>query len=418
MRTWAKGTSRAALLTASFVALGVSAIPSPVAFADTTSGESGVLGGNQANLPVSAPVNACGNALGLLGKAKAGCEGGATVDNNGGGQKTSGKHGVAAGNQLNAPISAPVNACGNAIAILGDAKAGCEGGAHVGPGGKHGHGGKHGKPAGKHGKHGGKGGKEGGTAGQLTDGTSGVLAGNQANAPISAPVNVCGNAAAVLGKAVAGCEGGASVKNGGHTGGWQSTSGTSSVGGGNQANAPISIPIDVCGNAVGNAAAHCEGARPFATAVTGPAARPPTGTTAFSAATRATRRSAPRSRCAGTRRRCWARRARSARAARTCAAARAVASTRPARPVSARATRPTPPPRPPWTCAATSPPCSVSRSRSATTARSGAVSPRSPVRPTERVAPVARVASPMSGARTRSVPRTVSACPNCRGRCR
>lgn len=263
MRTWAKGTSRAALLTASFVALGVSAIPSPSAFADTTSGESGVLGGNQANLPVSAPVNACGNALGLLGKAKAGCEGGATVDNGGGGQKTSGKHGetsgkhgVAAGNQLNAPISAPVNACGNAIAILGDAKAGCDGGANVGPGGKHGHGGKHGKPAGKHGKHGGK---EGGSGGQLTDGTSGVLAGNQANAPISAPVNVCGNAAAVLGKAVAGCDGGASVKNGGHTGGSQSTSGTSSVGGGNQANAPISIPIDVCGNAVGNAAAHCEG---------------------------------------------------------------------------------------------------------------------------------------------------------------
>jgi hypothetical protein len=39
---------------------------------------------------------------------------------------------VAAGNQLVKPISAPVNVCGNAVAVLGDAAAGCLGGSHVG----------------------------------------------------------------------------------------------------------------------------------------------------------------------------------------------------------------------------------------------------------------------------------------------
>ncbi|MEU5876988.1 chaplin family protein [Spirillospora sp. NPDC047279] len=287
MRTWAKGTARAALLTASFVALGAgTAFPSG-AFADTTSGESGVLGGNQINLPISAPIdasgnsaavagassaasqggasvvngsggsgqqtsgkngvgsgnqvnapisapiNACGNAIAIFGTADAGCKGGATVKNGGStGQKTSGQNGVASGNQVNAPISAPVNACGNAVAVFGSSEAGCEGGAKV---------------------------ENGGSGGQQTTGANGVVAGNQVNAPISAPINVCGNAAAIFGEAVAGCEGGAKVKNGGHTGAGQHTSGQNSVLGGNQANAPISAPIDVCGNAVGNAAADCDG---------------------------------------------------------------------------------------------------------------------------------------------------------------
>lgn len=48
-----------------------------------------------------------------------------------------------------------------------------------------------------------------------TSGNGGVLSGNQVVAPISVPVNVCGNAVAVLGIANAGCVGGAGVHNGG-----------------------------------------------------------------------------------------------------------------------------------------------------------------------------------------------------------
>lgn len=187
MRTWAKGTSRAAVLTAGFVALGVSAIPAN-AYADITDGGGSVLGGNQVNAPVSAPADVSGNAAALLGDSYAASRGGAKARPHGGGaQRTSGEHGVASGNQVNAPVSVPVNACGNAVAAPGHADAGCTGGAKV---------------------------KGGGKNGQSTDGTGGVLGGNQVNAPISIPVNVCGNAVSVTGLAAAGCEGGSAVKNG------------------------------------------------------------------------------------------------------------------------------------------------------------------------------------------------------------
>ncbi|WP_239137702.1 chaplin family protein [Sphaerisporangium rufum] len=49
-----------------------------------------------------------------------------------GGNRTDGRHSVLGGNQIVAPITAPINACGNAVAVLGDAGAGCLGGASVG----------------------------------------------------------------------------------------------------------------------------------------------------------------------------------------------------------------------------------------------------------------------------------------------
>jgi hypothetical protein len=150
MRTRAKDAARAVLFTASFVALGAgTAAFSGSAFADTTSGNDSVLGGNQVNAPISAPVNACGNSLAVFGTAGAGCEGGAVVKEkgSGGGDSTSGNGSVLGGNQVKAPISAPINVCGNAAAAFGDAGAGCEGGAKVksphddGYGGDEGHGG-------------------------------------------------------------------------------------------------------------------------------------------------------------------------------------------------------------------------------------------------------------------------------------
>jgi ChpA-C len=47
-----------------------------------TSGNFSILGGNQINVPISAPIDVCGNAVGaLLGIAVAHCKGGASVDN-------------------------------------------------------------------------------------------------------------------------------------------------------------------------------------------------------------------------------------------------------------------------------------------------------------------------------------------------
>lgn len=50
-------------------------------------------------------------------------------------------------------------------------------------------------------------------ADNFTSGAGGAISGNQVNVPIAVPVNVCGNAVAVIGVAVAGCKGGSIAKN-------------------------------------------------------------------------------------------------------------------------------------------------------------------------------------------------------------
>jgi LPXTG-motif cell wall-anchored protein len=226
-----KQTAKIAAFTAAFMASGTS-----VALAGTTSGNNSILGGNQINAPISVPLNVCGNALALLGDAFGGCEGGASVNGGSGSghMTTSGNNSIGGGNQLNAPVKVPVNICGNSAAALGTALAGCKGGASTSGGSGSGH--------------------------MTTSGNHSILGGNQVNAPISVPVNICGNAAAVLGFAAAGCEGGATV--GGSGGGSSTTSGNGSIGGGNQINVPISVPINVCGNSasvLGTALSGCKG---------------------------------------------------------------------------------------------------------------------------------------------------------------
>ncbi|MED7928860.1 chaplin family protein [Nonomuraea sp. LP-02] len=273
-----------------------------------TSGNASVLGGNQINAPISAPLNVCGNAIAIFGAATAGCKGGAEVHNNGrgaGGNRTSGNASVLGGNQVVAPITVPINVCGNAVAAVGRAFAGCRGGSSVHNGGGGGGGsayqtsghvpapgssgndtdGRFGVGSGNQviapitapidacgnavgnaaaGCVGGTTVRGGGSGagGNRTSGRAGVLAGNQVVAPIAAPVNVCGNAVAVVGHAFAACKGGATVHKGGRGAGGNRTSGQAGVGSGNQVVAPIAAPVNVCGNAaalLGAAAAACKG---------------------------------------------------------------------------------------------------------------------------------------------------------------
>ncbi|MGI5224723.1 chaplin family protein [Actinoallomurus sp. CA-142502] len=297
MRMWAKGAAGATLLTASFVALG--AVP---ALADGTDGDGSVLGGNQVNAPISVPVNVSGNSVAAIGHAVAGSRGGAAVNGyrfGGGNGHTSGRHSIGGGNQINAPITAPINACGNAVAVIGGSLAGCRGGAAVTGyrlSGGHGHtSGRHSVLGGNQvnapitapvnicgntaavigdalaGCRGGAGVAPSGyrtSGGSRTSGRHSILGGNQVHAPVNAPINVCGNA---IGNALAGCQGGASVGGPGgyygHHGFHGRTSGVGSIGGGNQVHAPITAPVDVCGNAaavLGRAVAGCQGALPGA----------------------------------------------------------------------------------------------------------------------------------------------------------
>ncbi|MEU5881181.1 chaplin family protein [Spirillospora sp. NPDC047279] len=224
MRNWAKNTARAALVAAGIAAVGTTMAGAP-AQADTTDGKFSVLGGNQVNAPVSVPLNLSGNSASLFGTAKSKAHTGAHVTNvnqDGGSMLTSGKYSLAGGNQLRAPISVPVNFCGNSIAVAGVTKAACKGAATVT--------------------------NHDAGSGMMTSGKFSILGGNQGNVPISVPANLCGNAAAAFGVSKAYCEGGAHVLNEG-TGSGMMTSGKFSILGGNQANVPVSAPINACGNA-------------------------------------------------------------------------------------------------------------------------------------------------------------------------
>ena len=130
---WISAAIGTAVLTAGF------ALPATAAFAQSgPNGDAGVLSllsGNDVNAPVSVPVNVCGVAVALLGGANAGCVGGAvsnTVIADADGGSNNGNAGGAAigsGNNVNAPVSVPVDLCGISVALAGFSNAGCQGGS-------------------------------------------------------------------------------------------------------------------------------------------------------------------------------------------------------------------------------------------------------------------------------------------------
>ena len=159
-------------------------------------GNAGVISadsGNTVNLPVSVPVSVCGVSGAAAGFSNSGCKGGAASNtviggaNGGSGNGNSGDISALSGNTVNAPVSAPADVCGIAVALLGFSNAGCAGGAAsntvIDSGGGSGSG--------------------NGNADSIS-----ALSGNTVNAPVSVPVNVCGVSAAVAGFANAGCQGG------------------------------------------------------------------------------------------------------------------------------------------------------------------------------------------------------------------
>ncbi|MFI5495424.1 chaplin family protein [Actinoplanes sp. NPDC051859] len=210
-------------------------------YSQNSHGNVGILNGTQILVPVEVPVNVVGNAVSVLGIANAAGTGvnktesahkteGTKVD-----QDSSGNVGIGNGTQIAAPIDVPINVCGNSLSILGLAgsQAACMNG-----GGKHTEGVR-----------------------QDTGGNVGVLNGTQVALPVHVPVNLTGNAASLLGVASAA---GASQNESGHMGGGvkQDSNGNVGILNGTQVAAPITVPINVCGNAlavlgVADAAAAC-----------------------------------------------------------------------------------------------------------------------------------------------------------------
>jgi hypothetical protein len=136
MRNWMKNAGLVALVGAGFFAIG-----SGVASADESDNYGSLLSGNQVKAPISIPVNVSGNALGALGgiASTQGSSGTsqvvAPVRANGRSGMISANEGSAlSGNQVKAPVSVPVNVCGNATSLSAVSKASCEkGSAAVAP---------------------------------------------------------------------------------------------------------------------------------------------------------------------------------------------------------------------------------------------------------------------------------------------
>ncbi|MCP2326096.1 hypothetical protein HDA40_004603 [Hamadaea flava] len=243
MNSWARKSLKAGAISAGFLLAGASAAHASDL---TTSNNVGIGNGTQVDANIQAPINVCGNAIALLGSASAGCVGGAWANHAGelGDLTSSDNVGLLNGTQLRALLQAPIDACGNAIGIGGSATAWCTGGSWA----------KQESAKTESAK------TESGT---LTSTQNvGLLNGTQVLAPIQIPIDLCGNAIGVLGGATAGCVGGshASLDAESLPDAW--TGLNFGIGNGTQLIPLVQIPIDICGNAVavlGSATASCQG---------------------------------------------------------------------------------------------------------------------------------------------------------------
>lgn len=246
MNVWIRRTVQVGLVAAGLM---VASATGAAAADITTEDNFGAGNGNQAVVPVQVPINACGNAASVLGNAEAGCEGGSTATMKPGqlpDMSTEDNAGILNGNQALVPVQAPINICGNSATLGGNAEAGCEGGSSAEQGGHH----HTKKMAPVHGPD------------ITTEENVGLANGNQAVVPVQVPIDFCGNAASVGGNAEAECKGGSEATL--HAGSAPSMSTEDNFGilNGNQAAVPVQAPIEISGNALsvlGNAEAESEG---------------------------------------------------------------------------------------------------------------------------------------------------------------
>ncbi|MDT9701523.1 chaplin family protein [Streptomyces sp. P17] len=112
--------------------------------------------------------------------------GGSAQADSGASGSSSSSPGVLSGNTVQAPVYAPVNACGNTVNVVGVLNP-AVGNTCVTQGG--GSDGGYGEPGGSGGAH---------SGGRASD-SPGVASGNHVEVPVHAPVNVCGNSADIIG---------------------------------------------------------------------------------------------------------------------------------------------------------------------------------------------------------------------------
>jgi hypothetical protein len=241
MKSWVRKTLSVGVLAAGALLFAPGAAH---AGGPTTHDNNGILNGTQLVAPVNIPLNIVGNAIGVAGEANsAGAVQNWTEGAWGGGLSTHDNNGIANGTQVYLPVNVPVNVVGNALGVLGEANAA---GSAV-----NGHKVESAQVTEK--GHGNRRWSHGG--GITTHDNNGILNGTQIYSPVDIPINICGNSLALLGEAnsQAVC---------GNVGGWGRSTESAHVGGptthdnngilnGTQVYAPINLPVNLAGNAVG-----------------------------------------------------------------------------------------------------------------------------------------------------------------------
>ncbi len=150
-----------------------------------------------------------------------------------------GSPGVLSGNTVQVPINVPVNACGNTANVVGA----------LNP--------AFGNNCANHGGHGHSGGGGASARGFSSD-SPGIASGNTVQAPVHVPVNACGNtvdAGGALNPAFGNRCANVSHGHHGHSHGGGSVArggseGSPGIGSGNTVQAPVDVPVNVCGNSV------------------------------------------------------------------------------------------------------------------------------------------------------------------------
>jgi LPXTG-motif cell wall-anchored protein len=198
-----------------------------------TTGESGIVSGNQTGADVQAPVNASGNQITVIGQRNHTTSTGSSSTgtstssggSTGGSPTTSGQSGIGSGNQTAVRAQVPVNVSCNQVTVIGQDNASqCEGSARTA-----GAGASSGSPT--------------------TSGQDGIGSGNQTGVGVLLPINVSCNQVTVIGQDNASqCAGSSSASTAPE--GSPTTTGQNGIVSGNQTGIGVLLPIDVSGNQV------------------------------------------------------------------------------------------------------------------------------------------------------------------------
>ncbi|HET6167552.1 MAG TPA: chaplin family protein [Marmoricola sp.] len=235
MHAWIRRALCAVGLTGGIVLLGIGLAEASSADGTSgphTTGESGILSGNQTAVDAQAPINLSGNQVTVIGQHNHATSAGASSTGTGGGGSapasptTSGEHGIGSGNQTAVDAQAPINVSGNQVTVIGQDNDVKSAGASATPGG--------GAPS----------------SSPTTSGAHGIASGNQTAIGVLAPIDVSGNQVTVIGQGNDVKSAGASATPGGGGAGTATTTGAGGLLSGNQTALGIALPINASGNQV------------------------------------------------------------------------------------------------------------------------------------------------------------------------